>query len=280
MDNVGIVLITFNPDIKQFSETIKKLLLLDIKILIVDNNSQNISLIDEICEDNNSIMCIKNSENFGIAKASNIGFQYFKDLGIKWVLYLDQDSNFPNSGLLKYQEFLEKYQHSFNIGMLTPIYIEKNEASHKFIDESEFSFVNFPIASGTFVNVSAWQNIGKFDENLFIDRVDDDFDLRLREAGFKLIQLNDVFMPHTIGDIKEKNFFGIKVKVFNHSAFRKFYLARNNVIYFKKHGGLYEMMKREILLLIRIILFESEKISKLFAFFKGLTEGIRFQVKV
>ena len=64
----------------------------------------------------------------------------------------------------------------------------------------------------------------------------------------------------------------------NHSAFRKFYIARNNVYFpLKHHLPLFFIrgVLRNILLLLKITLYETDKKKKIKSSISGWREGMR-----
>jgi rhamnosyltransferase len=61
------------------------------QIIIIDNNSKDQLFLNQFLNDN-QIFLLKNTENLGIAKALNQGFEIAIIKGHKWVLMFDQDS--------------------------------------------------------------------------------------------------------------------------------------------------------------------------------------------
>ena len=71
-------IVSFNPDISRLEENINAIYSQVDKIIIVDNNSKNVSDINTITDKLKNVFLINNNNNFGIAKALNqimeIGF--------------------------------------------------------------------------------------------------------------------------------------------------------------------------------------------------------------
>lgn len=272
------LIVSFNSEISLLIENINILSKVMDRIVIVDNNSVNKEDLLEVENNYSKVKIIFLESNFGIAKATNVGFDYLSTVS-KWILVLDQDSilDIKDIGIL--YSFVDR--DNFNsLGMITPKYLERNEFNNHFDDEntSEWQFVDYPIASGSLVNVKAWKSVGGYDDDLFIDRVDDDFDIRIRNIGYLIIQANHAIINHTIGQIKIIHFFNKNIKVYNHNAFRKYYQSRNNIIFAKKHGGLLEAWVRNITLLCKTLLFEQEKTEKFKSIFKGIKDGIKYSM--
>ena len=279
MNNIFAVIITFNPQIEILKQNIASVANQVDQLIIVDNGSDN---LEEITQ---QVLTFKNATvsalgyNSGIAAATNFGI---KKLGTvnSWCLILDQDSFFPKNGIAIYKKYL-KLLKDYNVGMLVPEYIERNEELNISTNNHlpEWEFVDYPIASGSLVNYSAWKKINGYDENLFIDRVDDDFDLRMRLHSYQLIQVNSIHLDHAIGNIEVKRLFGKNIIVYNHNAFRKYYQARNNIIFAKKHRKIKDAFVREFNLIIKTVFFEDDKGSKLLSIFKGIVSGLTYKLK-
>lgn len=272
------LIISFNPDIELLKKNINIISKIMDKIFIIDNNSNNNQEILEIKKACDTLKIVSLEENVGIAKATNIGFEYISSLS-NWVLLLDQDSILHVVDIQRLYRFTEK--NIYKLGMIVPTYVDRNDnnylPSDNIHENQNFHLVNYPIASGSLVNVHAWSSVGGYDNDLFIDRVDDDFDLRLRNFGYRLVQVDNAIIDHEIGQINIINLFGKKIKIYNHNAFRKYYQSRNNIIFAKKHGGIVNALKRNIVLIFKTLLFEKQKKNKLKNIYKGTKDGINYK---
>ena len=70
---------------------------------------------------------------------------------------------------------------------------------------------------------------------MFIDSVDFEYCYRMRKCGYGVIQVRDVQLLHELGKSQKRRLLFWKIDVTGHSAFRKYYIARNNVYYPLKH---------------------------------------------
>jgi rhamnosyltransferase len=112
--------------------------------------------------------------------------------------------------------------------------------------------------------------LGFFEEKLFIDSVDNEYCLRLRKNGYKIIRVNHAVLNHQLGTLR-KNWLGFSTIV--HPASRRYYITRNMFYVMSKYPefrlfGIKELLKSILL----IILVENDKIKKLKAFFRGVHE--------
>lgn len=275
LHNVFAVVITFNPTLETFRKNISSIVNQVEEVIVVDNGSNNVGEIANQILEFKNVTLLTLESNVGIGAATNIGIERLGLPG-SWVLILDQDSIFPENGVAIYKEYL-KLLENYNIGMLVPEYIERNNTLNVKKEQLDWKFVDYPIASGSFVNYSAWKRINGYDETLFIDRVDDDFDLRMRQNSYLLVQVNKVQLDHSIGNIKTKELFGKKINIYNHNAIRKYYQARNNIIFSKKHGNMINAWYRNTNLIIKTLLFENGKLDKLKNICKGIRDGIKYK---
>ncbi|WP_281522038.1 glycosyltransferase family 2 protein [Dubosiella newyorkensis] len=268
---VGIVL--FNPKIERLKENINAIIIQCKHLYIVDNGSKNIREVLEMLSDFNSsqLSIILNEKNHGIAKALNQLTIAAKNDGYKWILTLDQDSVSPSNIIDEFEKYIA-YQ---NVGMLCPIIYDRNQRKEIKVKEA-YTEVEECITSGSLLNIEAWNNIGGFDENMFIDGVDFDICYRLRQGGYKILLIQSVVLIHELGQIRYHYFLFWKVLVKNHSAFRKYYIARNIIYIAKKRKNMFLIIKgilQEIKLISIVILYENDKINKNKHIFKGIYDG-------
>ena len=273
--SAGIVL--FNPDKNRLKENISAVIVQCTHIYLVDNGSNNIDEVKELLNQYNqskiSILC--NTENQGIAKALNQLTAAAQKGGFKWILTLDQDSVAPSNIV---EEF-EKYTNNLNAGMLCPVICDRNKGvvveakdGYKEIDEC--------ITSGSLLNIKAWSEIGGFDESMFIDGVDFDICYRLRKSEYKILCIQNVVLLHELGRIEYHRFIFWKVLVKNHSAFRKFYIARNTVYLARKERtNIVKAILQNIKLFLIAVCYEDDKWKKSEKIFQGIIDGFKCEIE-
>ena len=273
--SAGIVL--FNPDINRLKENISVVIVQCAHIYLVDNGSNNIDevkgLLNQYNQSKISILC--NLENQGIAKALNQLTTAAQKEGFDWILTLDQDSVAPSNIV---EEF-EKYTNNLNTGMLCPVICDRNKGvvieakdGYKEIDEC--------ITSGSLLNITAWREIGGFDESMFIDGVDFDICYRLRKNGYKILCIQSVVLLHELGRIEYHRFLFWKVLVKNHSAFRKFYIARNTVYLARKeHTNIIKAILQNVKLFLIAVCYEDDKWKKSKKILQGTIDGFRCEME-
>lgn len=269
----GIIL--YNPDIIRLSENISAIIDQIDYLLLIDNNSNNIVDIMNEYKFDPKIKIISNKENFGVAYALNQVIDYSKKNDYHWALTLDQDSVCPKNLINIYRQ----YTNIVNIGIICPNIIDRNEINRTPVNKKKAAEVKWCITSASLVNINAWHNVGGFDERLFIDLVDYDFCHRLRENGYKIMMTNETSLLHQLGDLRIYNFFGLKIRVANHSPFRKFFIIRNTIYLYKKK----EFKKRNLIFRIinnyfKVIFFEKNKCSKIRQMNRAIFVGIKEKI--
>ncbi|HDR6303740.1 TPA: glycosyltransferase, partial [Bacillus cereus] len=222
---------------------------------------------------------VKNNNNIGIAAALNQLMSYCQSKDYSWVLTLDQDSVCPNNLVREYV----KYLNIPKIALISPVIIDRNKNSDEEINKTAYNNIEKCITSATLTNVSIWEEIGGFDDLMFIDLVDFEYCKRIVLNGFKIIRVNNVVLLHEIGHITQHKFLIWNIDVKNHSAFRKYYMARNIIYYAKKYkttGSIIIAYMRIMKLLAITMLYEKDKGEKGRAIFKGIKSGRKLKVSI
>ncbi len=271
MDNKKIpaTVIWYNPDTENI-ENIKTYIDYVEKVYIIDNSMNNNK---KLCSslNNNKIEYVYNKKNLGIAKALNLACEKAISDGFKWILTMDQDSSFSSNDINEYFKSFDNIEKK-NTGIFSPKHILKNDIN-KIRDDKKFLEIDHVMTSGNLLNLSAWEKIGKFDENLFIDEVDSEICFRMIENDYKVIQMNRIKMFHELGSLEKRNFFIKKISVLNHNYIRKYYIMRNKFYMFKKYKK-YRVRYVYYILndFFKVIFYEKDKLRKLKYMFRGIND--------
>lgn len=282
MVKIGCLIITYNPDLQRLEDNLINCTQQISNVVIVDNGSKNISSVQNMCRMFNSHL-ISLNKNIGIAGAQNRGFHYLQGQGYNWVLTLDQDSIIP---LNMIEAFIKSQKLKNDTGIITPAYTDENWNGKKKLNKQANNIVitrkNLVISSGNLVNVKAWETVDGFDEDLFIDLVDFDFDAKLNIAGYKIFQLDNIYLRHSIG-IKIKKSPIIKfillcdAAISDHSAARQYYIYRNSIIFHKRYAAYKKrfLIVRTLIATRRILLYRNRR-EKFLSAIKGINDGMRY----
>lgn len=236
------------------------------KIYLIDNSPEITSSFVHL----EKIFYFHNKNKGGIAGAQNIGCSKALEDGFEWCMTLDQDSYFLPETLEKYFklwiENISPENVSFNIRIKPPrkirlplnklirykilspikrklLNIKDLPPAGSDVEELPVSYPKKVIASGNIINLKVWKEVGKFDEVLFIDEVDNDFCFRLIRKGYRILRFNNLKMIHQIGDYQ---FQLIRKKYSYHSSFRLYYIFRNHYVIMKRYPEYKKEYRKEL----------------------------------
>lgn len=249
------------------------------KIVIVDNGSdkETLSVLKDLNK-NKKTHVIYNNSNLGIATALNKGIYYAIEKQYNWILTMDNDSEATKNMVNSMLRWFENSENKENVVSIFPEYIEKStiknrsECESKLI-ENNFEEIYFDNTSGNLIKAEIFNKIGKFNEDFFIDSVDHDFCLRIKQAGYRLVKVKGVKLLHSLGNTEIIKIGKKDIYCSNHSALRRYYINRNRHfmkdIYSDEKEYIKYMKKVSINENIKILLFEKDKINKFKMSLKG-----------
>ncbi len=278
-NNIFAVIVTYNPNssLIRLYDSIKNQA---DEICVIDNNSCNKSSVSILKElENKNISVVYNKENLGVATALNQGVKIAIDKKYKWLLTLDQDSEFlPNTynNLLEYYETLKDKNKTMIIAPKVTERVNLNENNSFDSKNVVWNDVILNLTSGSLIKAEAFDKIGFFDDKLFIEQVDNDFCYRLIKNGYKIKVAQNINFIQEIGNAKKV--YGCIVR--NHNHKRKYYLSRNVTIMLKRYffiapyTTIRYFLGGTIFGWIKVLLFEKEKFSKIFCGIKGFFSGV------
>lgn len=271
MNSVGIVL--FNPDIDILRKNLVTLIRIADTITLIDNNSNNLKEITELTSMSYKIELLTNMSNLGISTALNQIVLETNRKKAKWVLLLDQDSIVPDDIFCKYNQLTDR----LNVAIICPRIVDINLPS-KIEEDESIEAVKECITSGSYVNIDVLISLGLFDKEMFIDLVDFEYCLRVARSKQMILRHNGVVLLHRLGSLKVKRFFRFKIHVTNHTPIRVYYKIRNNIYLKRKYPNEFttsRVIKTIFNTLIKVILFEKNKLKKIKSIFKGWIDGKR-----
>ena len=266
----GIVL--YNPEIGRLKENVAAIAPQVERLVFIDNASKNMKDVEEVLPAN--AIVIHNDKNLGIATALNEILQYALDNDYDWALTLDQDTIAAGNMIEAYSKVAASNQH---LGVICCRFRDRHYVTE---DESYTSdrYVYSCITSASMVNVKAWQEVGGFDDSMFIDSVDHDFCHTLWRAGWGVYKTIETEILQEIGSsVHVLKILGRQYKVFNHSTFRYYYRSRNKVYEGRKRHnnliGLFNALENFFLIYL-VCRYEQHKMAKTAKIIKGAWDGL------
>lgn len=271
---IAAAVILFYPDkrtidnILSYSSFVNTLYALD--------NSENPSFeIIELIKRIPNCLYIHSGENEGIAKRLNQACQLAIEDGFKWLLTMDQDSSFSENSISAYTTCLQELANKEQIAM-AGVEIIKKETEEINCGCTEVTSL---ITSGSVINLTLSNEIGSFDEALFIDQVDLEYCYRAILKGYKVTQFTNIFLEHSLGVSSVhrslKNFKNTYRSL--HSPVRIYYITRNYLYIRSKYTKNFreEVSKTKKDLLIRLknnLLYGKERVAVIKYFLKGIID--------
>jgi rhamnosyltransferase len=265
------VFVTYHPDAK-FPERLARIVPQVAYIVIVDNGSTDeaVRTLRLLCESINGEL-IANKENLGIATALNQGVGRAIEYGYAWALTLDQDS-WPEADLVTtLAEIYTTHPNRQKVHMLGSNY--RSAATGYIALDCDSVLSNFAerkavITSGSLMSLQAFEEIGQFRDDFFIDQVDDEYCLRLRAHSYMVIISCKPLIVHSLGNESRHKFLWKRPICSNQSPQRKYYITRNRVVlyreyFFKEKQWVIQSLHSMFREIILILLYEDQKIAKL-----------------
>ncbi len=269
-----VILYNYNyeviENIKSYSKYVSKVYVFDNSDMKVENN-----IYLELMKIHNLLYFTEN-ENKGLAYPINFIAEKAKKEDIKWLITFDQDSYLEKDAIAKIITFINEKIEIESIGLIGPLICD---------GKTNFSRPNTPyvysdkvIQSGAWHNLDVFFKIKGYDENLFIDQVDFEYCARVLSNNYKILKINTVVLKHNTRDIRSSIRY-IKGKRFTlnkYSPIRYYYIVRNNLYCYVKYkhiNRIYaEECKRNIEVIIKTIIYEDEKIKKIFTVIVALID--------
>lgn len=263
-------------------------------VVLWDNASQPaVCVPDELAD--HKITLLRQEQNLGMAAALNQSLAHAVDQGAHYAVLFDHDS-VPLQNMLKHLHQALQPTAQQPVALAAPRIryalpdircrwpqTQGDGPCFKLIYADEMNAptpVDLAISSGMLLDLAIWQQLGGFDENLFIDLVDTEYCLHARAHGYRVLACPQAQLQHTLGDVDRKNLAGMTMYPTHHSALRHYYINRNRWVLTARYGRhfpgwlAYEWLGAAKLF-IKAMLFEPQRWKKLLAMGRGNRHGLR-----
>ena len=263
MEKIGLVTITYNSAkvIKPFLECVWQQTHDNFQLYIIDNTSID-GTLEILKKEQDERMCIiRNTSNFGVAKANNQGIRKAIKDGCDQVLIINNDVEFE-SGLIKK---LLQVQKEKDCSLVTPKMMYYDNSKHiwygggwfkkskgylplhrgmKELDTGQYDKieeVEYTPTCCLLAKKEIFKDIGFMDEKYFVYFDDTDFSFRIWKDGrHKMYFVPNVEFFHKVGSLT-KSFKTEEKKIYRGDFFIK-QTTRNHVYFLKKIGGMYSVL--------------------------------------
>ncbi|MCH3909283.1 MAG: hypothetical protein LKE31_02780 [Bacilli bacterium] len=229
--NTAASIITFNPDIDILLLSLSKLQEEVSLVLIIDNASDNLNSFSGLVKRYSSVVIVEHKTNEGIGKRLNEAVDFAISKNKRWLLLLDQDS-------VICQDYVHKCQlgvsaatvSSDEIAILSPTIALRN-AIEKKAAICQDHFVKSCITSGSLLNINVCKQIGDFNNDFFIDCIDEEYSIRVLNHGKKILCVPSAVLSHDLGSVHIVRIFGYNLFLYPDKPLqRQYYMARNGWI--------------------------------------------------
>jgi len=262
VDNPRIagVVVLYNPDSSAL-ESIQSYLS-QIGLLIAVDNSDTVNPeIVEVLKTDPAIVYVRLEGNEGIARALNVGARKAREQGYEYLLTMDQDSMASPGMVGRMLDAAAGFEPA-KVGIIAPYHYQHGCRARR--AEMPWDFPRIVPTSGSLLNLRAYEAVGPFLEELFIDFVDVEYCLRLCARGYLIVRVNQAVLRHQLGAATQHWIF-IPT---HHAPIRKYYKTRNRLYvasrYWREWPSFYVTDKLRLLKeILCVLLFEDEKREKL-----------------
>jgi rhamnosyltransferase len=285
----GVVVVSYNPEIKSFSKRIHRYLNQTSNVVIVNNG-------DSLAKTDFADQVVELGENLGIARAQNIGVQVLREKKVKFVFFLDQDSDLCDGFFYNMlDEWSRISERDATIGLLSPVIQDRtyhNISVPRAIRDGQVVKLSepvtqfpvaqvMPISSGILTTVEIFDHAGGIDDALFIDWVDFQLDFNVMAAGYQTYYTNVAVIEHSIGKKQAHRFLNKKIYPTSHPLFREYYFTRNALIVGRQFStlipGLMKFVWRSIGIKYIFAFYEKNTIKRLVQLTKGIHDAHKYQ---
>lgn len=226
---ITAVVTAYHPD-DRLSAVIDAALVTCTNVIVVDNTPTEEPYVEPA---EAKVRVLRSGRNGGLAGALNAAIRALP-AETEAVLVLDQDSVLP-AGMVS---ALAAHLTDPTIGVIAPTPVDAADGTtYDRFSPTGGGLVDRDtvITSGMIVRRAVLEAAGPFRDEFFVDWVDNDFCLRLRRNGVRIVQDMTTVLPHSIGDRREHRFLGRTVRVLRYSAWRHYWIARNGLVMIREN---------------------------------------------
>ena len=282
--NLCAVIVTYFPD-ALFKDRLDQIRSQVCKTIVVDNTGKASASTVLQGQDGDDLEIIVNRENLGIAGALNQGVSRAIELGYSWAITFDQDT-WVHGDLVKtlIGIYLQQMEPE-TVGIIGCNFEDENIGrcpNESRTEKGTFFETETVITSGSMMAASVFRIAGPFRSDFFIDFVDNEYCLRLRRLGYRILTSTAPLMRHALGAATTDFRVGsMTLRRSNRSALRRYYMTRNALLVARDYISvaptwvLKSLVGVLVLAVLKIPLERDSRWKKFRATFYGLFDAIR-----
>lgn len=251
LEKLLVLIVTYNG-VDTVADVLESCYQPGIEILVIDNASSDGTRELILKQRRPKLELISSPHNIGVAAAYNLGLKQARKQGKSWILILDQDSVITESAISQLYDTARALISGGNrVGAVFPTVRSAHFPSvihppyywtgKRLVPVTVPAAMREPIpidssiTSGTLYRVETLVATGGFCEPYFIDFVDHECHIRMRQAGWSLWWEPRAELLHHLGEIQKMTAVGLWIE---HSPYRYYYMARNMTRGYWKLGGM------------------------------------------
>jgi rhamnosyltransferase len=223
------------------------------------------------------VVYLPSGRNAGLAAALNAGVASLPD-DVALALLLDQDSAMPEGGAAA----LARHLAVADVAIAAPT--PWDQAAGRTVDPAHRAGRGLlerdvVITSGMLVRLRALRAVGPFREEFFVDAVDQDICLRLRSAGWRIVQDSTVLLAHELGEARWRRIAGVTLRSTGHPTWRLYAASRNGAVLLREHLAqrprwAARQAAQLAYWLLTVLLLEPPRARRAAVFARGLADGL------
>ena len=267
------------------------------RVIVIDNASEPEARarLRAAAAQRSHLTLVENEENVGLAAAQNQGLAMARAEKTDWVLLLDDDSVPERAMVRTLLDAWRDLPDRRRVGLLAPRLTDDEETLRPYLVAGRGrtrlrrepmgpgAVVRdglFAIASGSLIRRCVLDVVGPMAGPFFIDYIDVEFCLRLRQAGFEVVGIGDAVLHHRFGEFHETSILGRRLALNIHSAGRRRLIYRNRVWVWRRYASLapawlmYDMAAA-LYGLWKAAVLEPDRRAKMAGILRGFVEGWR-----
>ncbi len=239
-NKICAVVVLYNPDESVIKNICSYSHELD-KVFLYDNSTlKNIEVMNKLKEIE-GVVFLGGNGNAGLPVAFNETAEIARKNGYTWMVTFDQDSVAENGMIKSMREYADSDACDNKVAIIAPVVNEIDYS--KVVQKSYYTYFDKVIQSGAMHNLQIMEKINGYDENMFIDEVDNEYCTRCIVNGYKILKLNNALLMHNQQDEKviKKFVDGTTVFINKFSPDRYYYRYRNALYCYYKYKYIYPL---------------------------------------
>lgn len=241
-------------------------------LFVLDNskksNEENVAFI---LKDYNKYEYKHFPVNIGLCKALNYGMYKAKQLNFKWALVMDSDSLVLSNIIKEYKNYLVTDLKN-KVAVFAPVHIfdRSNNAAYE-----GYRKIKWAMTSGCLFNISIFERLKGFKEELYVDGLDIDYCYKARKNNYEIYEIGKALILHHPGETRTLKIGKTKLFKYGYASPWRYYMQARALVWIILEYRSLSDIPKFFYKWIKVILFFENKLEYIKNLSKGSIEGIR-----